>query len=87
MYGAFHTDKEFHKKIADISYEVVKELEPDALDNFMHCESGLGHEENLKLAMKIVYNILEKEIKEFYGYDISQDNFVNGVVLEDDFSE
>ncbi len=87
MYGAFHTDEEFHKKIADIAYKVVKEIEPDALDNFLHCESGLGNEESLDLAMRIVYNLLEKEIKEFYGYDISQENFVCKVVLEDDFAE
>lgn len=87
MYGEFHTDVEFHKKIADITYQVVKEIEPDALDDFLHCESGLGIEENLELAMKIVYNLLEKEIKDFYGYDINQYNFISRVVLEDDFAE
>ena len=87
MYGAFHTDKEFHKKIADIAYKVVKEIEPDALDNFLECESGFGKKEKLELAMKIVYNLLEKEIKEFFGYDIDQYNFINRVVLQDDFSE
>lgn len=87
MYGAFHTDKQFHKKIADIAYKVVKEIEPDSLDNFFHCESGLGNEESLQLAMRIVYNLLEKEIKDFYGYDISQEKFVRKVVLEDNFAE
>jgi hypothetical protein len=87
MYGAFHTDEVFHKKIADITYKVVKEIEPDALDDFLHYESGLGNEANLQLAMRIVYNFLEKEIKEFYGYDIKQENFVAKVVLEDDFAE
>jgi len=87
MYGEFHTDAEFHKKIANITYKVVKEIEPDALDDFLHCESCLGNEANLELAMRIVYNFLEKEIKEFYGYDITQENFVAKVVLEDDFAE
>lgn len=82
MYGAFHTNENFHKKIAYISYQVIKELEPDALDNFLHCESGLGNEYNLKLAMKIVYNILEFEIKDFYGYEISKEEFIQRVVLE-----
>lgn len=87
MYGAFQTDETFHKKIADIAYKVVKEIEPDSLDDFLHCESGLGNEENLELAMRIVYNLLEKEIKDFYGFDISQENFVAKIVLEDDFAE
>ena len=86
MYGEFHTDAEFHKKIADISYSVVKEIEPNALDNFLHCESGLGKKKKLELAMRIVYNVLEKEIKEFYGYDIDQYNFIQKTVLLDDFS-
>lgn len=87
MYGAFHTDEQFHKKIADIAYKVVKEIEPDSLDDFLHCESGLGNQESLELAMRIVYNLLEKEIKCFYGFDISQEHFVEKVVLEDDFAE
>jgi hypothetical protein len=87
MYGSFHTNPEFHKKIADITYKVVKELEPDALENFLHFNSGLGDEDNLKVAMRIVYNLLESDIKDFYGYDISQSSFVGEVVLEDDFAE
>lgn len=87
MYGAFHTNPEFHKKIADATNKVVRELEPDALEDFLHFESGLGDEDNLRLAMSIVYNLLESDIKDFYGYDISQEDFIGEVVLEDDFAE
>jgi hypothetical protein len=87
MYGAFHTTPEFHKKIADIAYKVVKELEPDALDDFLYFNSGLGNKANLELAMRIVYNLLEKQIKEFYGYDITQEIFVAKVVLIDDYAK
>ena len=87
MYGAFHTNPEFHKKIEDITYKVVKELEPDAMEDFLHFESGLGDEDTLKVAIRIVYNLLESDIKDFYGYDISQDVFTSKVVLEDDFAE
>ena len=86
MYGAFHTNKKFHEKIAKTTYSVLKEIEPDALEDFLHCESGLGKKENLELAMNIVYNLLEIEIKNFYGYDIDQYNFIRKVVIEDDFS-
>lgn len=86
MYGAFHTDKEFHEKISKTTYSVLKEIEPDALENFLHCESGHGKKENLELAMSIVYNLLEKEIKDFYGYDIDKHNFITKVVLEDEFA-
>lgn len=82
MYGAFHTDKEFHKKIAKTTYAVLKEIEPNALDNFLHCETGFGEKENLELAMRIVYNLLETEIKDFYGYEIDQYNFIKKNVLE-----
>jgi hypothetical protein len=86
MYSEFHTDEEFHKKISEITYKVVKEIEPDALDDFLHFNSGLGNEANLNLAMRIVYNLLETEIKEFYGYDITQEIFVAKVVLIDDYA-
>ena len=85
MYGVFHTDSEFHKKIADVTYKVMKEIEPNALEDFLHYESGLGYEENLILVMKIVYNLLQEEIQEFYSSDISQDGFVYQVVLQDEF--
>jgi hypothetical protein len=86
MYGAFHTKPELHKKISKITYKVVKELEPSALEDFLHYNSGLGNEANLKLSMRIVYNLLESDIKYFYGYDISQEVFVNKVVLVFDFA-
>ena len=87
FYGEFHTDIEFHKKIADTAYKVIQVLEPDALDNFSTCNSGLGYEDNLTNAMSIVYNLLEAEIKEFYQYDISLESFLGKVVLYDDFAE
>ena len=63
------------------------EIEPDALENFLHYDSGHGRKEKLELAMKIVYNLLEKEIKEFYGYNIDRYNFLRKVVIEDEFSD
>lgn len=87
MYGNFHTDKEFHKKISKTTYSVLMEIEPDALENFLHYDSGHGRKEKLELAMKIVYNLLEKEIKEFYGYNIDRYNFLRKVVIEDEFSD
>ena len=85
MYSAFHTDPEFHKKIADVSYKVLEEISHPALDDFMGCESGLAEREDLELAMGIVYNLLQKEIKDFYDSDISKEEFINRVILEDEF--
>ena len=92
FYGEFHSDPIFHKQISNISYNVLAVLEPDVLDDFINFASGLSKEKKFTQAMKIVYNILEKEIKVFYQNkfqieNISIDSFISRVILYDGFSK